>query len=47
MKLHILTHHSTKEEEQKSKYYCNKCDFKTNATILFYRHLETIKHLNL
>jgi ribosomal protein L35 len=47
MKLHILTHHSTKEERQKEfKFYCDKCDFGTNADILFKRHLETLKHLN-
>jgi ribosomal protein L35 len=47
MKLHILTNHSTKEERKKEmKYYCDKCDFGTNAEILFQRHLETQKHLN-
>jgi hypothetical protein len=29
------------------KHYCDNCDFGTNATILFQRHLETKKHLNL
>jgi ribosomal protein L35 len=48
MKLHILTNHSTKEERKNSmKFYCDKCDFGTNAEILFQRHLETQKHLNL
>jgi ribosomal protein L35 len=48
MKLHILTQHSSKEERAKQmKYYCEKCDFGTNATILFTRHLETQKHINL
>jgi ribosomal protein L35 len=47
MKTHILTHHSTKEERKNNmKYYCDKCDFGTNAEILFKRHLETQKHLN-
>ena len=47
MKLHILTNHSTKEERKKEmKCYCDKCDFGTNAKILFQRHLETQKHLN-
>jgi ribosomal protein L35 len=47
MKLHILTHHSTKEERKKEmKHYCDKCDFGTNADILFQRHLETQKHIN-
>lgn len=47
MKTHILTHHSTKEERKKNmKYFCDKCDFGTNAEILFNRHLETLKHLN-
>ena len=47
MKLHILTNHSTIEErKQKLKYYCEKCDFGTNAEILFQRHLETQKHIN-
>jgi ribosomal protein L35 len=46
MKLHILTHHSTKEDRKKEmKHYCDNCDFGTNATILFQRHLETQKHL--
>ena len=26
LKLHILSHHSTKEERQKYKYYCTVCD---------------------
>jgi len=48
MKLHILTNHSTKEERKNSmKFYCDKCDFGTNAEVLFNRHLETQKHLNL
>lgn len=48
MKLHVLTNHSTKEERKTSmKFYCDKCDFGTNAEILFNRHLETQKHLNL
>ena len=47
MKLHILTNHSTNEERKKEmKYYCNNCDFGTNAEVLFKRHLETQKHLN-
>lgn len=47
MKVHILTNHSTKEERKKEmKYYFDKCDFGTNAEILFQRHLETQKHLN-
>ena len=46
MKTHILTHHSTIEERKNDmKYYCEKCDFGTNAEILFKRHLETQKHL--
>jgi ribosomal protein L35 len=46
MKLHILTNHSTKEERQtKMKYYCENCDFGTNAEVLFNRHLETKKHM--
>jgi hypothetical protein len=46
MKTHILTHHSTIEERKNHmKYYCEKCDFGTNAEILFKRHLETQKHL--
>jgi len=45
MKLHILTNHSSKEERQKiMKHYCDKCDFGTNAEILFERHLQTKKH---
>ena len=37
-----------KEERQNQmKYYCEKCDFGTNAQILFNRHLETNKHINL
>ena len=40
MKLHILTNHSTKEDRKKGmKYYCDKCDFGTNAEVLFNRHL--------
>jgi hypothetical protein len=47
-KLHYLNKHATKEERIKEfLYYCEKCDFGTNATILFQRHLETQKHLNL
>jgi hypothetical protein len=46
MKTHILTNHSTVEERKiHMKYYCEKCDFGTNAEILFKRHLETQKHL--
>jgi hypothetical protein len=46
MKLHILTNHSTKEDRKKGmKYYCDKCDFGTNAEVLFNRHLETQKHI--
>jgi ribosomal protein L35 len=48
MKLHILTNHSTKEDRKKRmKYYCDKCDFGTNAEVLFNRHLETQKHIKL
>ena len=48
MKLHILTNHSTKEDRKKGmKYYCDKCDFGTNAEVLFNRHLETQKHIKL
>jgi ribosomal protein L35 len=48
MKLHILTKHSTKEDRKKvMKYYCDKCDFGTNAEVLFNRHLETQKHTKL
>ena len=48
MKLHILTNHSTKEDRKKEmKYYCDKCDFGTNAEVLFNRHLETQKHIKL
>ena len=45
MKVHCLTHHSTKEDRKKEfKYYCDKCDFGTYAEILFTRHCETKKH---
>lgn len=46
MKTHVLTNHSTVEERKiNMKYYCEKCDFGTNAEILFKRHLESKKHL--
>jgi hypothetical protein len=45
MKVHCLTHHSTKEDRKKEfNYYCDMCDFGTYAEILFTRHCETKKH---
>jgi len=47
MRLHILTNHSSKEDRKNQmKYYCDKCDFGTNAEVLFQRHLETKKHIH-
>ena len=44
MKVHCLTQHSNKERKKEFKYYCDKCDFGTNAEILFTQHCETKKH---
>jgi ribosomal protein L35 len=47
MSVHILTKHSSPEERKnKSKFYCEKCDFGTMGKILYKRHLETKKHTN-
>jgi hypothetical protein len=48
MKVHCLNQHSPKEERKKEfKYYCERCDFGTFVEILFTRHTETKKHINL
>ena len=48
LKLHYLNKHATKEErKQQFKYYCEICDFGCFVEVLFNRHLETQKHLNL
>ena len=48
LKLHYLNKHATKEERKKDfNFYCEKCDFGCFVNILFTRHLETQKHINL
>jgi ribosomal protein L35 len=48
LKLHYLNKHGTKEERQKDfTFYCNKCDFGCLVEVLFTRHLETKKHINI
>ena len=44
LKLHILNHHSTKEERQKGfTYYCEECDYGIFGKKQFEKHLN-IKH---
>jgi hypothetical protein len=44
LKLHILNHHSTKEERKKAfTHYCEECDYGIFGKKQFERHLE-IKH---
>lgn len=40
LKLHILSHHSTKEERQQHKYYCDTCD------LIFFCSTYKNKHTN-
>jgi hypothetical protein len=48
MKVHMLTKHGTPEERKEHfKYYCEHCDFGTFAEVLYTRHLETKKHLEV
>jgi len=39
LKLHILSHHSTKEESRKYKYYCSVCD------LVFFCNTYKNKHI--
>ncbi len=45
LKLHIISHHRTKEEKKKQfKHYCEHCDYGGFAKSLFNNHLKTKKH---
>lgn len=45
VKLHMLSKHSTKEEREKHKYYCNICDTAFVCNIYMDKHMAGKKHL--
>jgi hypothetical protein len=46
LKLHILSHHSTKEERQKYKYYCEVCDLVFFCSTYKNKHISGKFHKN-
>ena len=46
LKLHILSHHSTKEERQKYKYYCEVCDLVFFCSTYKNKHISGKIHKN-
>lgn len=46
LKLHILSHHSTKEEREKHKYYCGICDLVFFCSTYMNKHLTGKIHKN-
>ncbi len=46
VKLHMITQHSTLEERQQQKYYCNICDVVFMRETLMENHMNTQKHKN-
>ena len=46
LKLHILSHHSTKEERQKYKYYCHTCDLVFFCSTYKNKHISGKIHKN-
>jgi len=46
LKLHNLTHHASKEERSKQKYYCKDCDVCFFSSLYMTKHMEGKKHLN-
>jgi len=47
VKLHILSKHSTKEEREKHKYYCNICDTAFFCNLYMEKHMNGQKHNKL
>jgi hypothetical protein len=47
LRMHKLAIHSTKEERQKSKYYCNDCDQVFFCPLYFNKHNSSKKHQNM
>ena len=47
IKLHKITQHSTKEEREKQKYYCQICDSVYLCKLYMEKHLEGKKHNNM
>ena len=45
VKLHVLSKHSTKEDRQKHKYYCNICDTVFFCPTYMERHMNGKKHI--
>ena len=46
LKLHILSHHSSKEERQKYKYYCETCDLVFFCSTYMNKHIAGKIHKN-
>jgi hypothetical protein len=46
LKLHILSHHSTKEEREKHKYYCGICDLVFFCSTYMNKHTTGKIHKN-
>jgi hypothetical protein len=45
MKVHVLNNHKTKEDRKiEYSYYCDICDFGTNAESIFKKHIDSNKH---
>lgn len=47
IKQHALTKHSTQEEREKTKYYCNLCDVVFFCNAYKKKHDEGVKHKNM
>lgn len=47
IKLHKITQHSTKEEREKQKYYCDICDSVYLCKLYMEKHLQGKKHNNM
>ena len=47
LKYHNLTYHSTIEERQQQKYYCNDCDQVFFCSLYMQKHMNGKMHKNL
>jgi hypothetical protein len=47
IKKHKITNHSTIEERQKQKYYCNMCDLVFFCPLYKEKHLQSARHIKI
>lgn len=45
-KMHYFSAHSTKEERQQQKYYCDVCDIVLFCSAYYKKHINGKKHAN-